>query len=79
MQDVVWGVMWMMAVLLTGTGWVIYYIMRLAYIETREGETTVSYPIIGTVTSESRTTEVERERVDPTNEGVEIGARAYAR
>ncbi len=79
MQDVVWGVMWMMAVLLTGTGWVIYYIMRLAYIETREGETTVTYPIIGTVTSESRTTEVERERVDPTNEGVEIGAGAYAR
>ncbi len=79
MQDVVWGVMWMMAVLLTGTGWVIYYIMRLAYIETREGETTVTYPIIGTVTSESRTTEVERERVDPKNEGVEIGAGAYAR
>ena len=52
-MDVVWGVMWMMAVLLTGTGWVIYYIMRMAYIEMRDGETTVTYPVIGTVTPSS--------------------------
>ena len=54
MADVVWGVMWMMAALLTGTGWVIYYIMRMAYIEMRDGETTVTYPVIGTVTPTSR-------------------------
>ena len=54
MADVVWGVMWMMAALLTGTGWIIYYILRLAYIETRDGETTVTYPVIGTVTPASR-------------------------
>ncbi len=28
----------MMAALLTGTGWVIYYIMRTAYIEMRNDE-----------------------------------------
>ena len=53
MTDVVWSVMYMMALLLTGTGWVIYYIMRMAYIEMRDGETTVTYPVIGTVTSAS--------------------------
>ena len=37
-MDVVWGVMYMMAALLTGTGWVIYYIMRTAYIEMRNDE-----------------------------------------
>ena len=51
--DVVWGVMYMMAVLLTGTGWIIYYILRMAYIETRDGESTVTYPIIGPVVLES--------------------------
>ncbi len=52
-SDVVWSVIYMVALLLTGTGWVIYYIMRLAYIETREGETTVTYPIVGSLVSES--------------------------
>ena len=37
-MDVVWGVMYMMAALLTGTGYVIYYIMRTAYIEMRSDE-----------------------------------------
>ena len=43
----------MMLALLTGVGWIVYYILRLAYIETREGTTTVTYPIIGTVVSDS--------------------------
>ena len=38
-MDVVWGVMYMMAALLTGTGYVIYYIMRTAYIEMRDDGT----------------------------------------
>ena len=33
MEEVVWGVMYAMGLLLTGTGWVIYYIMRTSYIE----------------------------------------------
>ena len=33
MEEVVWGVLYAMGLLLTGTGWVIYYIMRTAYIE----------------------------------------------
>ena len=33
MEEIVWGVMYAMGLLLTGTGWVIYYIMRTAYIE----------------------------------------------
>ena len=43
----------MMLALLTGVGWIVYYILRLAYIETREGTTTVTYPIIGTVVTDS--------------------------
>ena len=38
-MDVVWGVMYMMAALLTGTGYIIYYIMRTAYIEMRDDGT----------------------------------------
>jgi glycopeptide antibiotics resistance protein len=33
MEEIVWGVMYAMGLLLTGTGWVIYYIMRTSYIE----------------------------------------------
>ena len=33
MEEVVWGVMYAMGLLLTGTGYVIYYIMRTSYIE----------------------------------------------
>ena len=33
MEEVVWGVMYAMGLLLTGTGWGIYYIMRTSYIE----------------------------------------------
>ena len=33
MEEVVWGVMYAMGLLLTGTGWVIYYKMRTSYIE----------------------------------------------
>ena len=77
MTGVVWSVMYMMALLLTGTGWVIYYIMRLAYIETREGETIVTYPIIGPVVSKSGGTSVttpDSRRSDPAYAGLEIGA-----
>ena len=49
--------------------------MRLAYIETREGETTVTYPIVGSVVSEStgQRTPDSRDN-DPTYAGLEIGA-----
>ena len=33
MEEVAWGVMYAMGLLLTGTGYVIYYIMRTSYIE----------------------------------------------
>ena len=33
MEEIVWGVMYAMGLLLTGSGWVIYYIMRTSYIE----------------------------------------------
>ena len=33
MEEIVWGVMYAMGLLLTGTVWVIYYIMRTSYIE----------------------------------------------
>ena len=74
--EVVWGVMYMMAVLLTGTGWVIYYIMRRAYMEMRDGEVSVTYPIIGTVTD---TSSDEPRRTHSEDERLEIGAATYAR
>ena len=37
-MDVVWGVIYLLAAGLTGTGWAIYYIMRTAYIEMRDNE-----------------------------------------
>ena len=42
MEEVVWGVMYAMGLLLTGTGWVIYYIMRTAYIEISDVQTNSS-------------------------------------
>ena len=52
MPQVVWGVMWMMAILLTGTCWVIYYIMKLAYDEMQENDPIIhDGPVIATATS----------------------------
>ena len=52
MPQVVWGVMWMMAILLTGTCWVIYYIMKLAYDEMHENDVVIDDgPVIATTTS----------------------------
>ena len=44
--------MWMMAILLTGTCWVIYYIMKLAYDEMHENDPIIDDgPVIATATS----------------------------
>ena len=56
MPQVVWGVMWMMAILLTGTCWVIYYIMKLAYDEMHEETLVIDDPVVPTVSSESEPT-----------------------
>ncbi len=72
--DVVWSVVYMIAILLTGTGWFIYYIMRMAYLETRDGETTVTYPVVGTFSSFSS----EPERMVTEDEGLEVRAESYA-
>ncbi len=55
-MEVVWGVMYMMAALLTGTGWVIYYILKLAYDEMHESIVVDDSPVVSTVTSESEPT-----------------------
>ena len=36
MSDVVWSVNILLAIGLLGTAWSIYYILRLAYLETKE-------------------------------------------
>ena len=52
MPQVVWGVMCMMAILLTGTCVVIYYIMKLAYDEMHENDPIIDDgPVIVTATS----------------------------
>ena len=38
--EVVWGVMYAMGILMGGVSWVLYYIMRMAYLE--QHETTIS-------------------------------------
>ena len=35
-MEVVWGVIYLLGVGLTGTGYAIYYILRMAYLEMRE-------------------------------------------
>ena len=35
-MEVVWGVIYLLGAGLTGTGYVIYYIMRMAYLEMNE-------------------------------------------
>jgi hypothetical protein len=45
MEEIVWGVMYAMGLLLTVTGWVIYYIMRTSYIEmSDENPSSSSFP-----------------------------------
>jgi hypothetical protein len=55
-MDIVWGVMYMMAALLTGTGWIIYYILKLAYDEMHEETLVIDDPVVPTVSSESEPT-----------------------
>ena len=50
MDQGVWGVMYAMGLLLTGTGYVLYYIMRIAYREMNE-ETDSVNSIVDTSTS----------------------------
>ena len=74
--EVVWSVIYMMAILMIAVGWVVYYIMRMAYLETREGESTVTYPIIGTFdTSPSKAESIE---VDRSDKAVEVREVAHA-
>ena len=40
-MEVVWGVIYLLGAGLTGTGYVIYYIMRLAYLEMNDGESPI--------------------------------------
>ncbi len=35
---VVWGVMWMLAILLVTVSWYIYYILRMSFMEMKDGE-----------------------------------------
>ena len=35
---VVWGVIWMIAILLVVVSWYIYYILRMSFMEMRDGE-----------------------------------------
>ena len=37
-MDVVWGVIYLLAAGLTGTGYFLYYIMRMAYVEMRDSD-----------------------------------------
>ncbi len=37
MEEAVWGVIYFLAAGLTGTGYFIYYIMRMAYLEMNDG------------------------------------------
>ena len=55
-MDIVWGVMYMMAALLTGTGWIIYYILKPAYDEMHEETLVIDDPVVPTVSSESEPT-----------------------
>jgi hypothetical protein len=40
MEEAVWSVIYFMLTGLVGTGYGIYYIMRMAYLEMRDGEST---------------------------------------
>ncbi len=43
-MEVVWGVIYLLGAGLTGTGYVIYYIMRMAYLEMKDdGRDDVGY------------------------------------
>ena len=35
---VVWGVIWMLVILLVTVSWYIYYILRMSFMEMRDGE-----------------------------------------
>ena len=35
---VVWGVIWMLAILLVTVSWYIYYILRMSFMEMKDGE-----------------------------------------
>ena len=50
-MDVVWGVIYLLAAGLTGTGRAIYYIMRTAYIEMRNDESPPIDDIVDTPAS----------------------------
>ena len=42
-MEVVWGVIYLLGVGLSGTGWVIYYILRMAYLEMNNGDELQDY------------------------------------